>query len=82
MICEGVSQLSSDLPSIECAICNNISDEEMFLFVYHTSNLRSFTTRISDFCSDVDLSDLNIVQLTHLNIRLENNGLFESLYHF
>lgn len=75
-------QLSSDLPSLEWAALDKVSDQEMFVFLQHTPNLSSFTARINDFCSDVDLSDLNILKLTHLNLRLDNHGSFEALYVF
>ena len=81
-ICKNRKQLSYDPPSLECATLNNISDKEMFVFLRHTPDLCSLTTRIDDFCSAVDLTDLNFIKLTYLNIRLENKGSFNSLHQF
>ena len=80
-ICENIKQLSSELSSLERAVVNNVSDEDIFVFLEHTPSLYSLTTRINNFCSDVHLYELNLPKLTYLNIRLNDHGSFESLAH-
>lgn len=80
-ICGNIKQLSSELSSLECAVVNNVSDEDIFMFLEHTPNLYSLTTRINNFCLNVHLYELNLPKLTYLNIRLKNRGSFKSLAH-